>query len=122
MPPTTRARHTRTAPEAPSPLERKVYVLRPEWLETLAGDDERFRSRLDGKPSPTKIAVAAGLDRSHLTQVNNGALGLGLTALAALVNFLNVYRGLTRTQAEAALLELVTQAEAAARRERAVAA
>jgi len=91
-------------------LEPKVYVLRENWLEVLAGDDPALRSR--GKPSATVISAMAGLDRTHLTQVKNGQLSLSLKIFGALVHFLEEYRGLTEEQARRALFERVTRAEA----------
>lgn len=99
-------------------LDPKVYVLRDDWLEVLAGDDPALRR--NGKPSATVISAMAGLDRTHLTQVKNGQLSLSLKIFGALVHFLEEYRGLTEEQARAALFERVTRSEAERRAAQAV--
>jgi hypothetical protein len=130
MPPTTRSRCTPAAagtaaggdaPATPA-FERRVYVLRPDWLEVLAGDDPALRNPRDGMPMATVISAAAGLDRTALTQVKRGkSSGTGIV-MGALVNFLESYRGMTAEQARAALFDYVTQCEADERARQDVAA
>jgi hypothetical protein len=124
--------HRRPGPHARGPaadsagpdaaLEPKVYVLKDGWLEVLAGDDPALRTRGSGRPMATVISAAAGLDRTHLGQVESKRLALSLKVMEALVTFLEVYRGLTEEQARAALFDYVTQSEADLRARQAVAA
>jgi hypothetical protein len=96
------------------PLERQVRVLRPDWLGVLAGENPDLRNPVTGKPRTTTISAAAGLDRTSLTRIENGQNGLTLAIADALVRFLEVYRGYSTTEAEEALFERVTPAEAVA--------
>lgn len=95
------------------PLERQTRALRPDWLETLAGDNQALRSS-DGKPMATVISAAAGLDRTSLTRIINGQNGLTLPIVDALVRFLEVYGGYSAAEADEALFERVAPAEAVA--------
>jgi hypothetical protein len=95
------------------PLERQTRVLRPGWLEILAGDNDDLRNPQDGKPLATKISAAAGLDRTSLTRIINGQNGLSLQIVDALIRFLEVYRGMSAAEADGALFERVS-AEVAA--------
>jgi hypothetical protein len=131
MPPTTRSRYAPAAagtvaddkdtPATPV-FERKVYILKPDWLEVLAGDDPALRNPRDGMPMATVISAAAGLDRTALTQVKRGKSSGTGTVMGALINFLESYRGLTAEQARAALFDYVTQSEADERARQVVAA
>lgn len=108
--------HTRgpaTGSEAPATaLEPKVYVLKKDWLEVLAGDDASLRTRGSGRPMPTVISALAGLDRTHLGLVKAKRLALSLKVMEALITFLEVRRGMTEEQARSALFDYVTQSEA----------
>jgi hypothetical protein len=101
--------------------EPKVYVLKDGWLDVLAGDDPSLRTR-GGRPMASVISALAGLDRTHLGQVDSRRLALSLKVMEALITFLEARRGMTEEQARAALFDYVTQSEAAKRARQAVAA
>ena len=99
-------------PASPT-LGRQTYVLKPDWLEVLAGDNPRLRDG-DGVPMVTVISTAAGLDRSRLSRVRKGEYALTTEVSASLVNFLVTYRNYTEDTARAALFERSALAGAAA--------
>lgn len=102
-------------------LEPKVYVLKSNWLDVLAGDDPSLRTR-GGRPMASVISTLAGLDRTHLGQIDSGRLALSLKVMEALITFLEVRRAMTEEQARAALFDYITQSEADERTRRVVAA
>jgi len=120
MPPTTRRRNgadtgPRTIPE------RMTYVFTDDYLDVLAGDDPRLRNLATGAPSPTKICIAARLDRTTLNQIERGIASLTATTQGSFVALLES-RGYSEDTARKALFRRVTVTEAAARSRRTVAA
>jgi len=99
-----------------------VYVLKDNWLEVLAGDDPSLRTRSTGRPKATVISALAGLDRTHLGQIEGKRLPLSLKVMEAMITFLDVRRGMTEEQARAALFDYVTRSEAQRRTRQQVAA
>lgn len=90
-------------------LDRQTYVTTDDWLEVLAGDNTSLRNGV-GAPMPTIIAMAAGLDRTCLTRVANGQVGLSVETMGSLINFLVTYRRYTEDGARKALFRRVTPA------------
>lgn len=99
-------------------IRRRVYVLRPDALEILAGTDPKLRNGT--APNRAAIGTAAGIDPTTLLQICNRKIGLSSWVMAALVDLL-MSRGVTQAAAERALFDLVTPDSAhapAPRRER----
>jgi len=93
-------------PSVPA-LDRQTYILKPGWLDILAGGNPDLRNA-EGKPLVTIISTAAGLDRSRLTRVAKGEYALTTEVMASLANFLVAYRGYTDAEARDALFQRVT--------------
>lgn len=94
-----------------------VYVPRDGWLELLAGDDPALRDSR-GRPLPTVISTAAGLDRTRLPHVVNGRLSLTANIMAACASLIERRLGIEPSlDTERTLFIRVPAAEAAARRD-----
>lgn len=114
MPPTTRSHSDADNGTSTTIPERETYIFEDDYLEVLAGAVESLRNQRTGKPRPTVIAAAAGLDRTIFHQIESGRATLSPITQACLVALLE-RRGYSEAGARKALFKRVTVAEAHAR-------